>query len=83
MSAPEEAEAEGEEWVHVADAGKFGPGDVIGWPDAGSDTGLLSGVVVEVDMGMLRVLVKDIKPAIVRRVERGCTRRDLQNRKAE
>lgn len=55
-----------EEWVHATNAVKFREGDVFGWPDKRSETGWLSGIVVRADHMALRVLVKDIRAAIVK-----------------
>lgn len=54
------------EWVHAVNASQFRQGGVFGWRDKRSETGFLSGVVVEVDHLHLRVRVRDIRAGILK-----------------
>lgn len=53
------------EWVHCLDTWERDVGDVIGWPDDRSSTGMLSGIILERDHAGLRVKVRDIRAATV------------------
>lgn len=53
------------EWVHAVDAARHPVGSILGWPDKRSETGMLSGIVVEVDHLALRCRVRDLRAAIV------------------
>lgn len=54
------------EWVHATNAAQFREGQLFGWPDKRSETGLLSGYVVQSDPRHLRVKVRDIRAAVIR-----------------
>lgn len=54
-----------QEWVHATNACNYHLGDVLGWRDERSETGMLSGIVVRPDALHLRVLVRDIRAAVV------------------
>lgn len=59
---------ERERWVHATNAAKFKPGDVFGWAAEESSTGFLSGIIVTTDFLRLRVLVRDVRPGVIRAV---------------
>jgi hypothetical protein len=55
-----------EQWVHTTEPGKYSVGGICGWRDDDSPTGYLSGVVVRVDYMHLRVLVRDVRPGVMK-----------------
>lgn len=59
-------EKEVSEWVHATNAAQFQRGDVFGWRDERSETGMLSGIVVESDSLKLRVKVRDLRAGILK-----------------
>ncbi len=54
-------------WVHTTEPMKHPVGSVIGWRDERSETGMACGVVIERDFQALRVKVRDIRAAIIKR----------------
>lgn len=51
--------------IHAVNADRFRAGEVFGWADASSPTGLSSGIVVKT--GPCVVYVRDIRPGIMQR----------------
>ena len=56
---------DGTAWIHDLNANKKMTGSVIGWADDRSETGMLSGIIIE--HAPLCVRVKDIRAATVQR----------------
>lgn len=54
------------EWHHALNCAEFSRGDVFGWSDSRSPTGLASGIIVEIDYNALRVKVGDIRAAVMK-----------------
>lgn len=63
--APKPGDVAYEEWVHTTNAERFTRGDLFGWSDDRSETGMCSGIVVESDPRHLRVRVRDIRAAVI------------------
>lgn len=59
------------EWVHDVNVNDWrsprSVGSVFGWHDGRSETGMLSGIIVEVDHRHLRVKVRDIRAGVIAR----------------
>lgn len=55
-----------EQWVHDTGATKRKIGDLLGWPDKRSATGVCCGIIIEINRNGLCCKVKDITAGIVK-----------------